>query len=325
MSRNRDLQARNKQVRERILITICFLAALTFWFVLKMMQTYENTRSMGISYEIPGHLLFDVTPPPQLMVRYRGQGWALLFSNQKFRQPVVIEYSETTRSYTTLQLIRKVADHIGEAGIEIINIDPESIQLEVVEGTSKKVPVVPHFSIETLTNHYTGETITVIPDSVTVYGAPGQLRNIHEWPTEFIEMEQVRDTVRRTVPLKRPVEGVTLDRYIVDFLLPVEAYTEKVVELPIILTNVPGTTSVRVEPRMARIFCLVPLRKYAMVDSTYFSAEADIAEINIGQITATIPVNVDLKKEADYIRSYDFQPRMVEVVFMPSPEPLHHE
>lgn len=283
-----------------------------------MMQSYEHTRALKITYTIPENLLFDSQPPEQILVRYRGVGWSLIFSNQKFRQPLKLDYDESSRAITTLQLIRKVADHIGESGVEIINIDPEAISLDLVEGAKTRVPIIVKLDISTIPDHFADEKIDISPDSVTVFGPPGQLNNIKSWPTEQISLDNVRDTVRKKTSLVWPAPGITLDTYLADVVIPVVAYTEKVIELPLEIENIPPDSRILFEPRIAKIFCLIPLHKYNEVDASYFEYRADMNDINISTVSATLPISIQMSKEAAYVRSFDYQPKMVEIIFLPS-------
>jgi len=322
MSKLHDSVKRSRFSNERVLISICFLAALGFWFILKMMQSYEHTRALKIEYTIPENLLFESQPPKHILVRYRGVGWSLIFSNQKFRQPLKIDYDETSRSITTLQLIRKVADHIGESGVEIINIDPEAINLDLVAGAKTRVPIIVEMDITTIPDHYADDQISISPDSVTVFGPPGQLSNIKSWPTEKIKLDNVRDTIRKKTSLVWPSPGITLDTYLADVVIPVVGYTEKVIELPIQIDNIPGNKRIIFEPRIAKVFCLIPLHKYNQVDESYFEFRADMDDINVSTVSTTLPITIKLSKEAAFIRNFDYQPKMVEIIFLPS-EPEH--
>lgn len=324
MSKLREVFSRSRPYGERLLITICFLAALGFWFVLKMMQTYEHTRALKIEYAIPESLLFGTPPPKQILVRYRGAGWSLLFSNQKFRQSLKVDYSETAQSISTLQLIRKVADHIGESGVEIINIDPESLNPNLVEGGQIRVPIVVQHDINTIPDHFIDGNIRSAPDSVTVYGPPVQLEGIKSWKTEKIEASNIRDTVRKKTALAWPSQGLSLDTYITDVVIPVTGYTEKIIELPVIIENIPKNVRLVFEPQIVKVFCMTPLNMYNLVDESFFTLEADMDEINISSISATLPVKVNLAKEADFIRNFDYQPKVVEIIFLPS-EVDHNE
>ncbi|MFQ6928284.1 MAG: hypothetical protein ACLRS8_10065 [Parabacteroides merdae] len=100
-------------------------------------------------------------------------------------------------------------------------------------------------------------------------------------------------TVTRTVQLEK-IDGVTLEPTSVTVTIPIEEYTEKTLEIPVICTNLPPHYTLRMFPAVVKVSCNVPLSRFKDVSADDFEIRISFADLE-QSASGTLPFTTEQK------------------------------
>ena len=186
----------------------------------------------------------------------------------------------------------------------------ESTQLLTTPRDGKRVPVVANWRASYVPGYFSPNRPTVLPDSVTVNGSADALEELSSWPTQEVVLENLEENTVVTVPLQEPPTGLTLNYEDVRVGIPVEAFIEQQLSVPIALDHAPPGDSIRVYPNNVTVTLTIPeseFGRYSMID---FRVEADLSQMRTAGEDNTIPLT--LTRVPESIKSVSFTPRAVE-------------
>ena len=118
------------------------------------------------------------------------------------------------------------------------------------------------------------------------------LRNVQ---TVFTEIKKSNKTIQRTLQLQ-PIPGTTFEPTSVSVTIPIEAYTDKTVEVPVVCTDVPPHYTIRMFPSVVKVSCSVPLSRFKQISANDFEIRIHFSDLE-QNVTGTIPLHLNRKPE----------------------------
>ena len=150
--------------------------------------------------------------------------------------------------------------------------------------------------------------IQIEPSVVDAYASAATLDTLQEALTQFTEVKKGNKTVQRTVAL-RPIAGVNLVPTTVTVTLPIEEYTEKSLNIPIICKGVPHHYKVRLFPSEVTVTCSVPLSRFKALSESQFEITIDYNEL---EQNASGSCYVHLTRKPEWVHTPTLLPTQVE-------------
>ena len=228
------------------------ILAFFFWLLLFFDRKDEGSYRIPIKYvNIPKQEVFIKAAPTHINLKVKDFGRELI--RYKFKMllkgdSLDIDVSEAQKNSETQlegnQLTQLIRGKLS-ANTEIVGYLPASIPIKTSKLDSKTVPVVFDGEKRTGGNHLVIDTISIIPNEVTIFGNEEQLSNITEVVTEYKVLENLIATSQIKVRLKE-IEGVSFEPNEVDIYIPILEFTERDFEIPIIATNSPEGYNVKI-------------------------------------------------------------------------------
>jgi hypothetical protein len=184
------------------------LAATIFgaviWISASMREQYQITVDAPLTIEgIPEGSAVRTPLPSTLQLKLRSDGWRLaaLILRPKMRLALPLNMLPTGKR---VLLLTEAADRFSlPAGIQLMDITPDTLLIELDRLSRKRVPIAVDCSFEYGDGYGQAGTISVTPESVTVTGAESVLRTISSWRTERYAVENLRTPLDADVPLDR--------------------------------------------------------------------------------------------------------------------------
>jgi len=138
---------------------------------------------------------------------------------------------------------------------QVLSVNPSTINLRVEPRVEQRLPVQPRFDVQPASSYELISPPTLRPDSVTVSGATSVVSPLSAWPTDSLRLQNVRDTVRRTVPLRDTLSGlVSRSPEEVAVTIHTGRFAEETREVKVEVTGVPaGQDLVALEPSVIQI------------------------------------------------------------------------
>jgi len=185
------------------------------------------------------------------------------------------------------------------------------LNIETEEKATKRVPIISRVNLN-LQNQYglIGDP-TFEPDSVTLIGADSRLQELDGWETEEVTLEDVSRSVERTVPLKSPEGGLSVDVSEITFQAEVAEFTEAEVRVPVRTRNLPSGQAVSFNPSSITVRFDVPIHQYSEVQGTRpFSAYVNYEDLQQDDSGYIVP-EIEIIDDEFEIRLRSFQPPRV--------------
>lgn len=291
--------------------TIAFFLSLVFalclWFIVNMSRDFTITIDVPIEViNLPDDQALSSEIPESAAISLSGEGWNLisLYSN-----PPVISLSVESQQINLFEQIRNRVNYFSN--MNILQVEPMTLSIEMEEKASKRVPVRPQVDI-TLHERFDmiGEA-TAIPDSVTLTGAQSKIDEISEVETELAEFSDVRQTLDAELDVKSPGLGVLVDPQQIRYNLEIAEFTESEIRVSVRTRNLPPGQAITYNPSTITVKFDVPINQYGEVEGTRpFIAYVDYSNI-VNDSTGIVQPEVELSDSTHNIRLRSFQPSRV--------------
>lgn len=261
------------------LIFFILISAL-LWLIIKLSDTYTVDVPFAIHYvDVPAYQLIQ-DDDQTISATVTTTGFKLLnyyftfVSNRKIDISLKeVNYQKDKGSvyyYNSRYIIDKVADFLSTTPSEV-QLNDETQRFKMNPLSQKKVKVVPttDISFEKQYNYYVEPSVT--PDSITIYGAWNDIKDINEVTTEPIIRKNARNSFKTSAKIGLD-KHLTADVYEVEITFNIERFTEANNEIPITL---PDGIRMNLYPNKVLVRYRVAMKDYANINSMSFKATID--------------------------------------------------
>lgn len=281
-----------------------FIASIIFavilWGSISLSDSYYTNIEVKLTLtNFPNGYTTGSPLPDNLKLRVRGQGWRLVSINvgpeTEFRVSVGGDSGQHHISlFNFLESNRWLL-----SDVEIMNLNPDSLNFFVERIISKKLPVVSGLDLEFKPGYGLASEIIFNPDSVVVRGPLSHLKASENIETSTIPLGILDSKTSTKVNLDR-ITGFEYNNNIVDVVLDVQRFVDKqfenisvdVVDIPtgreVVL--LPNKVSINIRGGIEILGKLVPEQFHAYVK--YKTLVQDTTGSVIPEIT--LPKNVTL-------------------------------
>ena len=269
--------------REFFIFLFFFLIAGGFWLLQTLNNDYETEFSIPVRLKnVPNNIVITSEPSTSLKLTVKDKGTALL--NYKLSRkffPVTLDFSDYNGVnnhvciYST-ELQKKVQAQLN-ASTQLLSIKPDTLDYIYATGESKRVPIKLNGNVSAARMYYLSDTI-FLPDSVLVYAPKKALDSITVAYTQPVNIDNISDTLNMQVALNQ-WRGIKFVPSVVDMQLPVDIYTEKTVEVPIVGVNFPVDRILRTFPSKVKVTFQVGLSQFRNVTADDFQIEVSYEEL----------------------------------------------
>lgn len=291
---------------------ICIGIAFVFWFFTKLSEEYKTQLSVQLHLNLPKDKIFSNPVPSSIEVEVKGKGWDLLVL--EFQADPVIEVQVTEEELAkdqTLSLESRIYKLFSK--VTVLDIRPTTVSLALEEVATKQIPVYVDQQVELAEMHSFRDSIRVQPAMVQITGPASVVRDIHEWKTVPLILQNVRDNFQKQLPLQRHPNGnVHFSPAEVACEARIEAQTEKKLEVPIEIRNIGDTTrTVNILPKKIEVVCMVGLSRYDQLSAEDFTAYVDFQQ---GKLQDQEGLRVRLDQTPPFVQQVHFYPRTVDYI-----------
>ncbi|HOY38922.1 MAG: hypothetical protein KBB11_06315 [Bacteroidales bacterium] len=278
---------------------LVFVAISTvLWFLNALEKEYSTTIDFVVKYEnIPYNSMPAEGSPEKVSVSIRGHGYNLLkYKLSLSNMPVVIDFSEYKlsrsqndknnyffRMANLSELFMKRFDN----DIYFESISPDTLFFTSFKTEKKRVAVKPDLHYKLENQHKIAGSITLSPDSVTIYGSPVILKTIDSVLTESINLGVISSSMKKKVAIKT-YDKVKIEPKSVNLEIVVEKCTEKTLSIPVNPINFPDTVNALFIPGSVDVTFNVSVENYDKIEASDFRLVADYAKSVIGVVPVSL-------------------------------------
>lgn len=269
--------SRTERYRLSIFIT-CLVIAAVLWLFFALSNKYIYQTYTKIEYKnLPQNKAFHPLQQDTISMQVEGSGWQLLFSRIPFASP----YIDIDLSSLNKQNFVVLSQQIGYINRQlesqrVISVAPDTLYFDFSTRSVKKVPVELLYDLEFKKPYGISGQVKIFPSEVTVSGPKEEINDIEVWFTDSLKLKNLTGPVRRVTALQ-PSSKANIDTYPnrVEVEIPVEEFTEKVLEIPIRVVN-NNHYDVKLLPGRIKLTVLASLSAYPQLNKESFEAVVDL-------------------------------------------------
>jgi YbbR domain-containing protein len=270
---------------------LAVLLAIVLWLTVAGEHIVERTLRVPLEMRnVPAQLEIVGDPPMTVDVRVRGS--SALLSRMDPGDVVALLDLESARAGSRLFHLR--TDQVrGPYGVEIAQITPATVALELEKSGRRSVPVTPAIEGDPAPGFVIGRA-TATPATVEVVGPERRLRDLSTATTEPVSVSGQRATVTDVVTIGvadaalRLSEAQTATVTVEVLPAPVE---RDFAGVPVRWRNLGAALSARVHPSVARVTIRGRLPALDGVRAETIDAFVDLAGLGPGQYNLRIQID----------------------------------
>jgi YbbR domain-containing protein len=265
--------------------------ATLLWFTVAGEHVVERSLRVPLEFRnIPTELEMVGNPPDNVDVRVRGSS-ALLSRVQPGEIVAVLDLS-TARTGSRLFHIR--ADEVrAPFGIEVAQVVPPTISIELEKSAQRKVPVVPATQGEPAPGFVAGR-VSAEPSTVDIIGPDSRVRQIAEATTEPVSIAGARTRVRDVVTVGvadssvRLVQPQSATVIVEVWPAPIE---RTVADVPVRWRNLGPGLRAQITPSLVRVSVRGGRDALASVRNDSVQSFVDLAGLGSGRYNLRVQVD----------------------------------
>ncbi|MBP1691424.1 MAG: hypothetical protein H6Q32_776 [Bacteroidetes bacterium] len=252
--------------RRLLIIITTALIGVFLWLSVNLREQYQLVVAAPFSVdEVPEGMAIRTPVPRTIQLRFRGDGWRLAGLLLGPDLSVTIPLSSLPQGSRTIT-VNEIIERISlSPGVQLVDVKPETVAVWLDHLSTKRVPVVPEFTVSFKEGYGQVGAVMLSPDSITVSGAETVLERIASWKTASTSFEELKAPVEAMVPLALSVGPmVRSSPSSVRVRINVEPFAEKVFSgLPVEIRRLPPNRDVIFIPPKMEIVARGGIRQLA--------------------------------------------------------------
>jgi len=274
----------------RWIVFLVFVGIASFFWILRVMEkTYSTEINQALEFtDIPDDRTIVSDLPDKLTLQIEGPGASILRNNWNprkntirinFRQVFRTQLNQTNLdewSISSNQLKSRINSQL--TNLVVTGIQPDSLSFKLSSAASRRVPVMPNIVFELEKQFMIRDKIQVEPDTIELSGPAAILDTLQGIYTTSLRFRKLDHTVRRNLALdipdqlSSPVKRVSIE-------IPIEQFTEKIIEIPITAIHVPDSLQLKTFPASVETRFRVVISAFDQIDHTDFRIVVDYNDI----------------------------------------------
>jgi hypothetical protein len=269
----------------KIFLIFLFFSSMS-WFINKLSEDYTGRAAFDVVYvNVPDSLLFVGASKDHIEVKLKASGFTFLGFGFK-NKTVTIDVSKAQhkdnayvvpRSAYQLQIEKQLPQSIEFLGVD----EADAIILEIFSLKTKKIPVISKLKADFSQNFMLEGTVVIRPDSILVKGPEKELDDIKSIQTEEKVINDVTENFNEELMLLVPekTNNVTYLNTKVFVKGQVVRFSEKIIEVPITVVNLPENFEIKLFPDTVKIVCKAKIDDLKELQVSDFNVVADFNTI----------------------------------------------
>lgn len=271
---------RNQKLRSFL---VFLLMAASIWFLTKFSKPLVAEFRLNLEYtNFPQQTLVSTDAPKVLNVTANANGFKLLsefFSDKS----LVIDLSagrlleDDKIRFSQDQLLAFCYRKMPAAGV--ISLDTKELIVPIDRMAAKEIEVLFQGEVSLSQGFKMIGQPKIEPNKITVYGPSQMIDTISSIRTIYTRLEGLRNNINKAIALESLFSNeLSRSQDSIFWSAQILEYTQKQIELPVELINVPRGKKLQIFPEMMTLSVEIPVNEYALYDKSNFRLICDYTE-----------------------------------------------
>lgn len=286
------------------------------WFIDNLSESYIDNATFELEYiNIPDSLLLTKVSKERVDVKVQANGFQFLGFNIK-NKLVSIDLSSVKKIndkfYIGQEVYRKQIDKQLRS-MTLLEIDKDTLFFNFAILAEKKVPVESKVNIRMSQNFILDGGLKIEPDSIIIKGPRKTIEKIQGITTIGIELPEETANFSHEVKLYQNPDHDNVTYSTSSILLKgkVARFSEKIIEVPIKVMNLPDSIQIRTFPDNVSVLCRAKIDDLKNLDSTAFTV---IADYDLIKDNNSKSIGLELTKVPENLHSAQLVEEQVEFI-----------
>lgn len=288
------------------LFLIFLLCSGLAWFVSKLSESYTSSTTFDLEYvAVPNRFLLREISKDQIDVKLKAVGFKFLGFNIE-KKKIKIDLSKiqkrNTRYFIPPNVYRKQIERQLSSSMTLLEMETDTLFFDFYEVSSKKVPVSPRVQLNFGQNHLLEGTLNIEPKIITVTGPKNEIDTIENVQTEKLDFNDLTSDFSRKVTIYKAPE-LKNTSFSFDYVTvhgKVSRFSEKIIEVPIKVINLPEGMQIRTFPDKVSVLCRAKINEFKNLDSSDFQIIVDYSDISAHSSKETLFLKLSKKPKTVY-------------------------
>lgn len=268
---------------------VCLFCSFIAWSVSKLSETQTDVTTFALDFtRIPDSLILDEASRTGVDLRVRASGFQFL-GLQLSRRRLTIDLKDVQNSprgyYLPRQSFLSQIERQIPGTMDLLEMDSDTLYIKFLSVHTKKVPVIPDLKLNLGPSYLLEGRVLVEPDSILLIGPKAESDTIARVTTEPVVLNNQMEDFDIEVNLKLPTnpEHLTFSRETVRLSAGVFRFSEKIMEVPVEVINLPEGTEIKTFPTTVEILCKARIELLKDLNARDFRVVADYRTLNRGR------------------------------------------
>jgi hypothetical protein len=305
--------------RDAYVFLVFLLISTAFWFLNALRDDYVTDFSYPVRFvNVPHNEIVVDGMDQKVDIRIKASGFTIL--RQRINSspvPVVYDISQMSRLDRDDQNLAYVLSRsqLGRVrdqllvGMELVDINPDTLFLAMDRLMDRKVPVVLDGQIDFEKQFILADSIRFSPDSVTITGPASIVDTITAVFSKHLVTEKLKDNYTKNILLQK-YPSVETSHNEVTITILVEPFSEKSFSVPIMVMGLPDSLRMKTFPSSVEVTFRAGMSQFDKISPEDFIALVDAGDVFNAERPSRLRVRFD--QVPKNIQSYDFTPIFVE-------------
>ena len=310
---------KNALKKRKVKLFIVFLLCSFFaWFISNLSESYTSNATFDLNFiGVPENRMLMSASKEKLDVQLHAVGFQFLRFNFK-NKTVDIDLSKVDKSdgqyFVVQNQYQEQIEKQLASSMQLVQIVDDTLYFEFEEVITKEVPVEPIIEMTFKKNYLLDGNVKVEPAMLSITGPINELDSIMQLRTPKIELTNLTSDFSQTVFVVKPdsLFNSSFSGEKVTISGKVSRFSEKLINVPIQVLNLPKNMIIRTFPEEVGILCKAKMSDLKSIKSDDFEVIANYNEVagntKISKLSLTIqkkPMSVLdailIQNQVDYI------------------------
>lgn len=288
----RLLKRRSKKPRVWAFLGFLVLSFI-IWCMITLSGRYASNIALDIAYvNVPEEQILLGAPRSDLQANVSATGFRLLkykLLRSEVNFNVSAFHKQGDRYYMSRDEMQgELRDQLE--GLEVRRVMADTVWVDLGVNRTKKVKVVADTDISFQEDFGFLSPVTITPDSIELRGPEDLVSQLDSVTTARLVLKGVKEGFEQEVKIVLPdsLDRVELLESTVVMQADVARFSEKILEVPITVINIPEGVNIKVFPPVVRLLCKASMEDLKRLVPSGFRVVCDYNEITL-QTTHLLP------------------------------------
>lgn len=269
---------KKRKVKIFLLFLLCSGLA---WFISNLSEDYVSNAVFNLEYvKVPDSLLLDKASKNTVNVKLRAVGFQFLGFNFK-NKSVKIDLSQIemahSKFYVPQEVYRRQIERQLSGSMTLLEMDRDTLFFDFLKLSSKEVLVSPQIKLDFVQNYLLDGDLEIKPEKITITGPKEEIDTIRSVKSSKLQLSELTSDFTRKIMIIRSqqLKHTTFSSESVSIKGKVARFSEKVIQVPIEVINLPAGTQIRTFPDSVSILCKAKIKELRNLEKSNFQVIAD--------------------------------------------------